>query len=73
MSRVCTVHGRDEKCIQTSGWKTQSEETTGADEVMLKWIDCKETALERADQINLVQPKDQWQATLSKVMNLLVP
>jgi hypothetical protein len=43
------VCGRDEKCIQTSGWKTRSEETTDVDEVILKWIDWKEAGLERVD------------------------
>jgi hypothetical protein len=33
------MHGKDEKRIQTSGWKTRSEEATGADEViLLKWV-----------------------------------
>jgi hypothetical protein len=35
MDRACSMHGRDEKCIQYLGWKT---EDLGDGKIILEWI-----------------------------------
>jgi hypothetical protein len=69
-------HGRDERCIQYFGWKTQRDKTT--QKTRHGWehnirMDFREIGWEGVDWIHLAQDRDQWQAVVNMIMNLHVP
>jgi len=68
MGGACSAHGRYEKCVQYLGWKTWRKEITwkilGIDgEIILDWILGNRVA----------QYRNQWQALVNLLMDLLVP
>jgi hypothetical protein len=68
------MHGRDEKCLLNSCWKTlkgrDDAEDLGVDgKIILEWMLHRSRDVE---WIHLAQDRDEWQALANTVMNLRV-
>jgi len=66
MSGACSMHGRDEKCIQNFGQRPRHRwENIG--------LDLRERGWGGVDWIHLAQDREEWWALLNVVMNVWVP
>jgi hypothetical protein len=64
IGRACSMHDKDEKCIQNFGWETLREET--AWKTRYRWEDnirmgLREIGWKGVDCPHLAQDRDQWQ------------
>jgi hypothetical protein len=60
MAGVCSMHGRDEKCIQNVGWKTYHSEEQGEHGKITQEPILRETRWEGADWMHLAEDRAQW-------------
>jgi hypothetical protein len=70
------MHGKDEKCIQNFGQKTQMKNPLVRQRC--RWednirMDLRDTGWGSMDWIHLPQDRNQWQALVNMVTNLQVP
>jgi hypothetical protein len=75
MDWACSTHGRDEKCIQYFGWKTERKRLFGRHRS--RWednigMDIREIGWEIVNLMHLAQDREQWQVVVNMVMNLWV-